>query len=73
MILKTVKVEELNIITYKENKKTGSPINKVTRVDLKTILFDLYTLYPVGRLHDCESDEDLEGKIILGRTNLGSL
>ncbi len=57
----------------KANRKTGTSIQKETLVDFKTILFDLFTLYPVGRLHDCESDEDLEGKIILGRTNLGSL
>lgn len=57
----------------KANRMEEIPIQKQTLIDLKTILFDLYTLYPVGRLHDCESDEDLEGKIILGRTNLGSL
>ncbi len=41
--------------------------------DFKSILFDLHSIHPTGRLHDCESDEDLEGKIILGRTNLGTL
>lgn len=41
--------------------------------DFKSILFGLHSIHPSGRLHDCESDEDLEGKIILGRTNLGTL
>jgi hypothetical protein len=54
-------------------KVSDTPIKKQTWMDLKDILFDLFTLHPVGRLHDCDSDEDLEGKIILGRTNLGSL
>lgn len=35
-------------------------------------LMKLNTIYPVGRLHDCDSNE-IDGKIILGRTNIGSL
>lgn len=57
----------------KKLKMSGKAIKKATLANFKDILFDLYTLHPVGRLHDCESNEDLEGKIILGRTNLGSL
>ena len=57
----------------KANKMEGTPIEHQTWLDFKDILFDLFTLHPVGRLFDCDSDEDLEGKIILGRTNLGSL
>jgi hypothetical protein len=34
----------------------------------------LNTIYPVGRLLDCEDESDeLEGRIILGQTNLGSI
>ncbi len=36
-------------------------------------LFSLQTLYPAGRLIDCDNDDDIEGQIILGRTSLGSL
>lgn len=57
----------------KDFKTKQTSIEKQTFLDLKDILFDLNTLHPIGRLHDCESDEDLEGKIILGRTNLGTL
>lgn len=40
-------------------------------IEFKEILTNLHTIYPTGRLHDCKTD-DLEGKIILGRTNLGT-
>ena len=34
----------------------------------------LNTIYPVGRLIDCDNESDeLEGKIILGQTNIGTL
>ncbi|GGG23422.1 hypothetical protein GCM10011344_25210 [Dokdonia pacifica] len=37
-------------------------------------LGDLNTIYPVGRLLDCDDESDeLEGKIILGQTNIGTL
>ncbi len=42
--------------------------------DLITILTELNTIYPTGRLIDCEDEADeLEGRIILGRTNIGNL
>lgn len=35
---------------------------------------NLNTIYPIGRLLDCEDESDeLEGKIILGQTNIGTL
>lgn len=35
---------------------------------------NLNTIYPVGRLLDCDDESDeLEGKIILGQTNIGTL
>lgn len=34
----------------------------------------LNTIYPVGRLIDCEDEsDDIEGKVILGQTNIGTL
>lgn len=37
-------------------------------------LSQLNTIYPVGRLYDCDDEEEHpEGKVILGRTNLGTL
>jgi len=37
-------------------------------------LGNLNTIYPVGRLLDCSDEsDDLEGKIILGQTNIGTL
>jgi len=43
-----------------------------TLKDLIEALGELNTIYPSGTLYSCES-EDLDGKIILGRTNLGTL
>ncbi len=38
----------------------------------KDVLLNLNTIYPKGRLYDCDT-EAAEGKIILGRTKLGTL
>ena len=41
---------------------------------LLTAMGNLNTIYPVGRLLDCEDESDeLKGKIILGQTNIGTL
>lgn len=61
------------LIELKAWKVEKEPIKEQTFLNLKEILFNLFTLHPVGRLHDCDGEDDLEGKIILGRTNLGSL
>jgi len=38
------------------------------------ILSELNSIYPAGKLIDCEDEEDtLKGRIILGRTNIGNL
>ena len=43
-------------------------------IDLNTILSKLHSIYPTGILYDCENEnENLKGKIILGRTNLGNI
>ena len=48
--------------------------NMQTLIDLNTILSKLHTIYPYGSLYDCEDEtENLKGKIILGRTNLGNI
>ncbi|MAT90376.1 MAG: hypothetical protein CMC35_06745 [Flavobacteriaceae bacterium] len=42
--------------------------------ELIRILSSLHNVYPTGRLYDCDDDvEELSGKVILGKTNLGSL
>ncbi len=42
--------------------------------DFLTAIGNLNTIYPVGRLLDCDDENDeLEGKIILGQTNIGTL
>jgi hypothetical protein len=45
-----------------------------TLKDLIKIIGELNSIYPSGRLIDCDDEDDsIEGKIILGRTNLGNL
>ena len=42
--------------------------------ELITAIQQLNTIYPVGRLLDCDDESDeIEGKIILGQTNIGTL
>lgn len=42
--------------------------------DFIEILSELNSIYPSGKLIDCDDEEDsLEGRIILGRTNIGNL
>ena len=42
--------------------------------DFIKILSNLNSIYPSGRLIDCDDEDDsLEGRIILGRTNIGNL
>ncbi len=58
--------------TYKAFLETKrNPDYTSELIALKDILIDLHSIHPSGRLHDCISDE-VEGKIILGRTNLGT-
>jgi hypothetical protein len=55
----------------KTNNEQQQNIDKLT--GLIGIMSKLNTIYPHGRLIDCkDEDESLEGKIILGRTNLGT-
>lgn len=42
--------------------------------DFIKILNELNSIYPSGRLIDCDDEDDpLEGRVILGRTNIGNL
>ncbi|MFW5756953.1 MAG: hypothetical protein ACOCWK_10135, partial [Tangfeifania sp.] len=48
--------------------------DEATLKQLIKILNELNSVYPGGKLLDCdEEDETLEGKIVLGRTNIGNL
>jgi hypothetical protein len=48
--------------------------NMQTLIDSNTILSSLHSIYPAGALYDCDDETDnLKGKIILGRTNLGNI
>jgi uncharacterized protein len=63
--------------TYKEflldltdAEQVQDPVKLKNLMDAMT---DLHTIYPTGRLYDCNDMNDIEGKIIIGRTNLGTL
>ncbi len=54
-------------------KPNHNKYNKALK-DFIKILSRLNSIYPSGRLIDCDNEEDsLEGKIILGSTNIGNL
>jgi hypothetical protein len=61
---------EAKTMLEQEQPITGNNEHKI----LMTAMSQLNTIYPAGRLLDCadESDE-LEGRVILGQTNLGTL
>ena len=54
--------------------KAGQKQDKTKLKKLIKSLEQLNSIYPAGRLIDCDDEEDsLEGRIILGRTNIGNL
>lgn len=54
--------------------KADSEKIKIKLGNLINILSELNSVYPTGRLLDCDDEEDLlEGRIILGRTYIGNL
>ncbi|WP_372650880.1 hypothetical protein [Draconibacterium sp.] len=54
--------------------KSGQKQVKTKLKKLIESLEQLNSIYPAGRLIDCDDEEDsLEGRIILGRTNIGNL
>nr|WP_319509682.1 hypothetical protein [uncultured Draconibacterium sp.] len=53
---------------------SGQEQDETKLKNLIAILTELNTIYPTGRLIDCDDDADLlGGKIVLGRTNIGNL
>ena len=63
---------------YKEfllrKTKSGQAQNAPVLKKLINTLTYLNSIYPTGRLIDCEDEEDsLKGRIVLGRTNIGNL
>jgi hypothetical protein len=57
-------------------KQKPDSYNKLNKriVELYKILTELNSIYPSGNLIDCDDEDDeLEGRIILGRTNIGNL
>ena len=56
----------------KTNLEQGQNEDKLTQLIDK--MNKLNSIYPSGRLIDCDDeDEELKGKVILGRTNIGNL
>lgn len=54
--------------------KLGQAQNSAKLKKLIRILSELNSIYPSGKLIDCDDEEDsLEGRIILGSTNIGNL
>lgn len=54
--------------------KSGQAQKKEILRNLIETLTQLNSIYPTGRLIDCDDEEDsLKGRIILGRTNIGNL
>jgi hypothetical protein len=52
----------------------GQAQNETKLKDFIKILTELNSIYQEGKLIDCDDDEDaLEGRIILGRTNIGNI
>jgi hypothetical protein len=57
-----------------EKTNSGQEQHEETLTKLIKISSELNTIYPTGRLIDCQDEEDLlDGKIVLGRTNIGNL
>ena len=50
----------------------GQKQDLATLQELNRIMSTLHTIYPQGRLHNCDRDEEQQN-IILGRTNLGKI
>ena len=50
----------------------GQKQNLSKLVKLSNVMSTLHTIYPQGRLHNCDRDEEQQN-IILGRTNLGKI
>lgn len=62
-------------LQYKSNPAPDPEQGQKTSilVPFITALENLHTIYPIGRLNDCSAENLIDGKIILDRTNLGTL
>ena len=57
----------------KQKSERHQKLNKRIE-ELNKILTKLNSIYPSGNLIDCDNEDDeLEGRIVLGRTNIGNL
>jgi len=54
------------------NTNNGQKQNLAKLKELNRIMSTLHTIYPQGRLHNCDREEEQQN-IILGRTNLGKI
>ena len=58
----------------KTNLDQEQPMTDNEHTKLIKAMTKLNTIYPKGRLLDCSDESDeIEGRIILGQTNLGTL
>ncbi|QDH80414.1 hypothetical protein FKX85_15745 [Echinicola soli] len=65
---------ELTDIHKRKDNITSMNKYNGTLNEMIASLTGLHTIYPTGRLYDCtDENEDLDGKLILGKTNLGTL
>lgn len=65
---------ELTDIHKRKDKIPSMNKYNETLNEMIASLNGLHTIYPTGRLYDCtDEDEDLDGKLIIGKTNLGTL
>ncbi len=74
-LLEKTKLEpELKSGNFKKQKsERHKKLNKRIE-ELNKILTELNSIYPSGNLIDCDNEDDeLEGRIVLGRTNIGNL
>jgi hypothetical protein len=65
---------ELKSGNFKKQKSDRLKVLNNKIEELKNILTELNSIYPSGNLIDCDNEDDeLEGRIVLGRTNIGNL
>lgn len=63
-----------NILVYKTNLEQKQPVENNELLDLIQAIQQLNTIYPSGRLTDCNAeDEALDGRIILNQSSIGNI
>lgn len=72
--IKNIQESWKTFLASKKRKSNGYMASHNATKNLLRSINDLNTIYPTGTLHDCNNDSDeLNGKIILNRSALGSL